>query len=65
MSRNDEVAALFEEFADRLEAKGVEYKPNTYRRAADNIRAHDRPIEGLAAESEAAVAEIDGVGDAI
>ncbi|RDI71238.1 DNA polymerase/3'-5' exonuclease PolX [Halopelagius longus] len=65
MSRNADVAALFEEFADRLAAKGVEYKPNAYRRAADNIRAHDRPIEGLAAEGEEAVAEIEGVGDAI
>jgi DNA polymerase (family 10) len=65
VSRNAEVAALFEEFADRLEAKGVEYKPNAYRRAADNIRAHDRPIEGLAAEGRDAVEEIDGVGDAI
>ncbi|MFC6826407.1 DNA polymerase/3'-5' exonuclease PolX [Halopelagius fulvigenes] len=65
MSRNADVAALFEEFADRLEAKGVKYKPNAYRRAADNIRAHDRPIEGLAAEGEEAVEEISGVGDAI
>ncbi|SFF92284.1 DNA polymerase (family 10) [Halopelagius inordinatus] len=65
MSRNAEVAALFEEFADRLEADGVEYKPNVYRRAADNIRAHGRPIEGLAAEGKETVEEIDGVGDAI
>jgi DNA polymerase (family 10) len=65
MSRNDEVAARLAEFADRLEADGVEYKPNVYRRAADNIRDHTEPIEELAAEGADAVAAIDGVGDAI
>ncbi|MFC6754323.1 undecaprenyl diphosphate synthase family protein [Halorubrum tibetense] len=65
MSRNDEVAALLEEFADRLEATGVEYKPSAYRRAAENVREHTAPIENLAGESEEAVAEIDRVGDAI
>ena len=65
MSRNDEVADRFEEFADLLEADGVEYKPNVYRRAAENIRDHTEPIEELAADGEDAVAGIDGVGDAI
>ncbi|WP_435072890.1 DNA polymerase/3'-5' exonuclease PolX [Halorubrum sp. HHNYT27] len=65
MSRNDEVAALLEEFADLLEATGVEYKPTAYRRAAENVREHAPPIEGLASEGEDAVAEIDRVGDAI
>ncbi|MUV58996.1 helix-hairpin-helix domain-containing protein, partial [Halogeometricum sp. CBA1124] len=65
MSRNDEVASLFEEFADLLEAQDVEYKPNTYRRAAENIRDYPRPVEELAAEGEDAVGEIQGVGDAI
>ena len=65
MSRNDEVAARLEEFADRLEATGVEYKPTAYRRAAENVREHTAPVEDLAADGEAAVAEIDRVGDAI
>ncbi|WP_280587755.1 helix-hairpin-helix domain-containing protein [Halorubrum sp. Boch-26] len=65
MSRNDEVAALLEEFADLLEATGVEYKPTAYRRAAENVREHTAPIENLAGEGEEAVAEIDRVGDAI
>ncbi|MDB2241236.1 helix-hairpin-helix domain-containing protein [Halorubrum ezzemoulense] len=65
MSRNDEVATRLEEFADLLEATGVEYKPTAYRRAAENVRDHPAPIEGLAADSEDAVAEIDRVGDAI
>ena len=65
MSRNDEVASLLEEFADLLDASGVEYKPRAYRRAAENIRDHPGDIEGLAAEGAEAVGEIDGVGDAI
>ncbi|TKX64280.1 helix-hairpin-helix domain-containing protein [Halorubrum sp. GN12_10-3_MGM] len=65
MSRNDEVATRLEEFADLLEATGVEYKPTAYRRAAENVRDHPAPIEGLAADGEDAVTEIDRVGDAI
>ncbi|QCC48291.1 DNA polymerase/3'-5' exonuclease PolX [Halobellus limi] len=65
MTRNAEVARRLEAFADLLEADGVEYKPNVYRRAAENIREYPEPIEDLAAEGESAVEEIDGVGDAI
>ncbi len=65
MSRNDEVADLLEEFADLLEATGVEYKPSAYRRAAENVREHLAPIENLAGEGTDAVAGIDRVGDAI
>ncbi|WP_247008362.1 DNA polymerase/3'-5' exonuclease PolX [Halorientalis litorea] len=65
MSRNEELAGLLEEFADRLEADDVEYKPRAYRRAAENVRASDAAIEALAAEGEAAVTDIEGVGDAI
>jgi len=65
MTRNAEVAALLEEFADRLEAMDVEYKPRAYRRAAENVRAHATDVETLAAEGQDAVGEIEGVGDAI
>ena len=65
MSRNEELAGLLEEFADRLEANDVEYKPRAYRRAAENVRATDAAIEALAAEGEDAVTDIEGVGDAI
>jgi DNA polymerase (family 10) len=65
VSRNDEVAAQLEAFADLLEARDVEYKPNSYRRAAENVREYPRPIEELVAEGREAVEEIDGVGDAI
>ncbi|WP_256403122.1 helix-hairpin-helix domain-containing protein [Halorubrum salinum] len=65
MSRNDEVADRLDEFADLLEATGVEYKPTAYRRAAENVREHPAAVETLAADGEDAVAEIDRVGDAI
>ena len=65
MSRNAEVASRFEEMADLLEAQDVEYKPRSYRRAAENIRETPTPIEELAAEGQSAVEEIDGVGDAL
>jgi DNA polymerase (family 10) len=65
MSRNDEVADLLEEFADLLEAQDVEYKPRAYRDAAENVRELSVAIEGLAADGQDAVAEVDAVGDAI
>ena len=65
MSRNDEIATELDAFADLLDAKGVEYNPRAYRRAAENIREYPGAIEGLAADGTDAVGEIDGVGDAI
>ena len=65
MTDNAEIAALLEEFADLLDAKGVEYKPRAYRRAAENVRDHPDSVAGLAEEGEDTVAEIEGVGDAI
>ena len=65
MSRNAEIATLFEEFADLLEADGVEYKPRAYRRAAENIYDYPIAIEELASEGQDAVERIDGVGDAL
>ncbi|GAB3319580.1 DNA polymerase/3'-5' exonuclease PolX [Haloplanus salinarum] len=65
MSLNAEVATRFEEMADLLEAEGVEYKPRSYRRAAENVREHPTPIEDLVAEGRDAVERIDGVGEAL
>ena len=65
MSRNNEVASVLEEYADLLEAQDVGYKPNTYRRAASNIRDYPEAIEDLAVEGSGAVQDIEGVGDAI
>jgi DNA polymerase (family 10) len=61
--RNDEVADRLVEFADRLEAKGVEYKPRSYRLAAETVREHPEPIADVAARDE--LDTLDRVGDAI
>jgi DNA polymerase (family 10) len=61
--RNDEVARRLEEFADRLEATGVEYKPRSYRLAAETVREHPEPIEDVAARGD--LDDLDRVGDAI
>ena len=65
MSRNAEVAARFEEMADLLEARDVEFKPRSYRRAAENVRDCPVAVEDLVDEGTDAVMEIDGVGDAL
>ncbi|MEF8786498.1 MAG: helix-hairpin-helix domain-containing protein [Haloarculaceae archaeon] len=65
MSDNDEIATRLEEFADLLEANGVEYKPRAYRRAAENVRDYPESVLALAADGEAAIQNIDRVGDAI
>ncbi len=66
MTTNAELAARFEEFADLLEADGVEYKPRAYRRAAENVRAYPSPIaDRVDAGDREAVENIEGVGDAI
>ena len=61
--RNDEVARRLEEFADRLEATGVEYKPRSYRLAAETVREHPEPIEDVADRGD--LDDLDRVGDAI
>jgi DNA polymerase (family 10) len=64
--RNDELATLFEEMADLLEAQDVEYKPVAYRRAAENIREYPENVAALAREEgQDSVEEIDRVGEAI
>jgi DNA polymerase (family 10) len=65
VSRNAEVAARFEEMADLLEAQDVEFKPRSYRRAAENVRDCPAAIEELVDEGKEAVMDIDGVGDAL
>ncbi|EMA45581.1 PHP domain-containing protein [Halococcus morrhuae DSM 1307] len=65
MNDNDAVADRFEEFADRLEATGVEYKPQSYRRAAENVRAHPESVGSLVDDGKEAVQGIEGVGDAL
>lgn len=62
---NNQLAARLEEFADLLEAKGIEYKPSAYRRAAENVRDYPGSVAELAQTDSAALEEIDRVGDAI
>jgi DNA polymerase (family 10) len=62
---DEEIAASLEEFADLLAAKDVDYKPRAYRRAAENVRHHGESVVDLAADGDAAVKEVEGVGDAI
>jgi DNA polymerase (family 10) len=65
MRRNAEIASLLEEYADRLEAQGVEYKHRTYRRAAESIRDSPEDVAELAADGPEAVQEIQDVGESI
>ncbi len=58
--KNSLVAKIFYEIADMLEVKGVEFKPQAYRRAAQAIESLSRPIENVAAEGK--LEEIPGVG---
>ena len=64
MTKNDEVADRLDELADLLEAQDVDFKPRSYRDAADNVRSAG-PIEDLVAEGLDAVTEIEGVGEGI
>jgi len=65
VTRNEEIAALLEEFADRLEAKDVDYKPRAYRDAAQSVREYPDQVARLAGAGQDAVAELDDVGEAI
>ncbi|WP_276300429.1 DNA polymerase/3'-5' exonuclease PolX [Halorussus lipolyticus] len=65
MTRNDEIATLLEEYADRIEAQGVEYKHRTYRRAAESIRDSPEDIADLAGDGPEAVQAIQDVGESI
>ena len=65
MTTNAELAARLEEFADLLEADGVEYKPRAYRRAAENVLAYPVPIADRIEAGDGAIENVDGVGDAI
>ncbi|MFB6124640.1 MAG: DNA polymerase/3'-5' exonuclease PolX [Halanaeroarchaeum sp.] len=66
MSRNAEVAALLEEFADLLEAQDVAFKPRAYRTAAQHVADHPEPIEEVVTERGLdGVMDIESVGEGI
>jgi DNA polymerase/3'-5' exonuclease PolX len=64
MRRNDEVAALFDEIADRLSLLGESwFKVRAYRRAADSLRAAAEEVDALSAAGR--LGTLPGVGKAI
>jgi DNA polymerase (family 10) len=64
MTTNAEVAAQFDELADRLQKQGEAwFKVAAYRKAAATIRALEEPVETLAARGE--LRSLPGVGAAI
>lgn len=66
MSRgNEEVAAIFDEVGDLLEAQGGEpYRAQSYHRAASSIRSLPSPVaEVVEAGGEAALEAIPGIGE--
>jgi len=61
---NEEVAAVFDELADRLQERGeLVFKIRAYRKAAAAVRALQVPLEQYRREHD--LREIPGVGDAI
>lgn len=65
MRKNAAVARLLEDYADILEAQDDQYRPRSYRRAAQNIRDYPEAVEDLVADGPEAVQEIEGVGESI
>ncbi len=63
MSKNTEVAAFLDEFADILELKEVKFKPEAYRRAAQQVRVFPDDIGDVARDER--LHEIPGVGASI
>lgn len=61
--KNDEIANILYEIADLLELKGIQFKPQAYRKAARNIKSLSESIGNLYLNGE--LKEIPGVGESI
>ncbi|MGC9149808.1 MAG: DNA polymerase/3'-5' exonuclease PolX [Candidatus Micrarchaeia archaeon] len=61
--KNSEIARIFEEIAAMLEAEGVAWKPNAYRRAALTIATLSEDIEEVYKQGR--LRELPGVGESI
>jgi DNA polymerase (family 10) len=61
--KNEEVASLLYEIADILEIQEVKFKPQAYRKAAQNIESLGESIEEV--HKKGKLKDIQGVGDAI
>ncbi|HUK49650.1 MAG TPA: DNA polymerase/3'-5' exonuclease PolX, partial [Terriglobales bacterium] len=61
--KNQLVARILNEVADQLEMRGVEFKPQAYRRAARTVEALAQPIEQIYAKGK--LEELPGIGASI
>ncbi|UCG68982.1 MAG: DNA polymerase/3'-5' exonuclease PolX [Thermoplasmata archaeon] len=61
--KNEEVASLLYEIADILEIQDVKFKPQAYRKAAQNIESLGESIEDV--HKKGKLRDIQGVGEAI
>ncbi len=60
---NKKIAEMFNEIADLLELKGVDFKPRAYRKAARKIESMKKDIHDFYEEDK--LKDIEGVGDAM
>jgi len=60
---NKKIAQIFNEIADMLELKGVDFKPRAYRKAARKIESMKEDISNYHEEGD--LKDIEGVGDAM
>ncbi|MEM5814429.1 MAG: DNA polymerase/3'-5' exonuclease PolX [Candidatus Aenigmatarchaeota archaeon] len=64
--RNKEIADIFYEMADLLDAQGVQWKPAAYRKAARSVESLPEPVEDVYARGGVkALRGIAGVGEGI
>ena len=61
--KNSEIARIFYEIADILEIQGIQWKPNAYRKAAQNIESMSEDIEDVYKKGK--LEEIPGIGEHI
>ncbi len=60
---NKKISQMFNEIADLLELKGVDFKPRAYRKAARKIESMKKDISNYYEEDS--IKDIEGVGDAM
>lgn len=64
--RNFEIAKIFYDLADILEAQGVQWKPQAYRKAARTIESLQEPVEDIYKKGGIkAIDKLPGVGESI
>ena len=64
--RNQEIASVFYEIADILDAKGIKWEPIAYRKAARSLEALPEAIEDVyASGGKEKLMEIEGIGESM